>query len=601
MKTAGNSSLRIYSFADRSRARTEEKPAMISSRARRMRLVAVGIILLMAACGIVSRLYSLQIGDTSRWRAWATRQHFTEVELASERGPIFDRNKRMLAISVPAGSVYAHPSQINDKAGVAKKLAEVLGISARDALKRISSEKPFVWIERQIPRKDAERVAKLNLPGVGYFLESKRFYPYNRAASALVGKVGLDGVGLSGIEQRYESRLRGEESRARASRDALGNLIHVNGAEEFTLPKGDSLQLTIDATLQMIADEEVEAARIGTNAKHAMAVMIDSDSGEILVMSQSPGLNFNVDAVSSKEALKNLIVETTFEPGSVLKPIVAAFALDEGVVRASDIINCEHGRLPFGGHLIKDVHPSDSISFHDVVVRSSNIGMAKIGMRLGRARLYPGLRRFGFGQLVGLGLPGESGGILRSADSWAAVDVATHSFGQGIAVTPLQVVRAMAAIANGGVLPELHLLSEEKGGGTRVISNQSAAAVQEMLYGVVEDDHGTGGKAVIPGVRVAGKTGTAQKARRDGRGYQPGAYVASFVGFVDASPLGLKKNLTLMVIVDEPHTNSIYGGTLAGPVFQRIMQRSLQFLMSGSGEGAPKNFEGSSKFTEQLA
>jgi cell division protein FtsI (penicillin-binding protein 3) len=274
-----------------------------------------------------------------------------------------------------------------------------------------------------------------------------------------------------------------------------------------------------------------------------------------------------------------------------MKPMVAAAAVDAGVVRANELINCENGRFPFSKHTIKDVHPSGIIPFHDVVVRSSNIGMTKVGIRMGSERLYSYLRRFGFGQSSDLGLPGESAGILRPEPAWSKVDVATHSFGQGVAVTPLQVVRAVAAISNGGILPELSVVIDEGGipEGRRIISDKAADAAREMMYGVVEDKHGTGAKAAIPGIRVGGKTGTAQKASPNGRGYQAGSYVASFVGFADGAPLGVGRNLTTMVIIDEPKAKSIYGGTLAAPVFQRVMDRSFRFLSTKSELGVGRN------------
>jgi cell division protein FtsI (penicillin-binding protein 3) len=249
-------------------------------------------------------------------------------------------------------------------------------------------------------------------------------------------------------------------------------------------------------------------------------------------------------------------------------------------VSPGEIIDCESGRYPVGRHTIKDVHPYSLLTFRDVIIRSSNIGMTKIGMRLGKERLYSYLREFGFGQPSNLGLPGETSGIFRGVDSWATVDIATHSFGQGIAVTPLQMARAYAALVNGGSLPVLHVIDNGELPKRQVISTANAAKVRDMLVGVVEDEHGTGKNAAIKGVQIGGKTGTAQKARANGRGYQAGAYVASFIGFANSADLDLQEPLVLMVMIDEPRTNSIYGGTLAAPVFRKIMQRSLEHLMA---------------------
>jgi len=563
-------------------------------RQRPARLWMLGALSMVWVAGLVWRLYSLQIADFETWQDWAVRQHVSELQIASERGPVLDRNGKPLAVSVPAESVYVRPKQVVDRHKTARELAHMLDMKIFDVAQRLQAKQPFVWIKRQIPRFQAEKLAQLSLPGVGTVLESRRFYPYNQASSALIGKVGIDGTGLSGIESLFEKRLHVDHVKTRVTRDAFGKITQFvsDGAETpFSLPKGAPLQMTIDADLQIIMDEELEQGRKTANAKQAMAVMIDSDTGEIVALSQSPSYNFNLASKGSKNELRNLLVEAVFEPGSVMKPIVAAAAFDAGVVSIKEMIDCENGRYPFSTHTIKDVHPSGVITFRDVVVRSSNIGMTKVGIRMGSERLYSYLHKFGFGESTRLGLAGESGGILRSVGSWSKVDVATHSFGQGVAVTPLQVVRAVAAIANGGVLPQLSVVMDNQGipQGERIISEKASELARDMMYGVVEDEHGTGGNAKIEGIRVGGKTGTAQKAAEHGRGYQSGAYVASFVGFADGTPMGIRRNLTAMVIMDEPHGKSIYGGTLAAPVFQRMVERSFKFLATRYELGAGKD------------
>lgn len=557
--------------------------SVVSAKGRKMRITGLFILCLFWAFALMTRLYVLQVVDGQKWQEWALKQHFTDIELASERGPIFDRNENLLAVSVPAGSVYARPKGITDKKLVAGQLSELLGMDKKLVLAKLNESKPFVWIQRQLPRQTAEKVQTLGHKGVGFMLESKRLYPFNSAASTLVGKVGVDGNGLSGIEKIFERQLHEKNRKAKVVRDAFGKNIQITevSTEKFELPKGSAVRLTIDSDIQQIMDEETEAGQSNANAKAVTAIMVDAQTGEVLGMSQSDSPNFNLSHGTDPKELKNIVVEQVFEPGSIFKPLVAAAAIDAGVVRATDIINCENGRFPFMKHVIKDVHPSASIPFFDVVVRSSNIGMTKVGIRLGKDKLYESIRRFGFGESTGLGLPGESGGILRPVSQWSGVDVGTHSFGQGVAVTPLQVVRAVAAIANGGKLPKLKLHYDGEGlESEQIIGAKAADIAKEMMYGVVEDEHGTGGKAEIEGVRVGGKTGTAQKARKDGRGYDPGMYVASFVGFADASAIGITKTLTLIVSVDEPHAGTIYGGTLAAPVFKRIMQRSLHMLMT---------------------
>jgi cell division protein FtsI (penicillin-binding protein 3) len=567
-----------------------QRPAAASiamANQRPMRLRIIGFFALAWTGLLLSRMWSLQVSDFETWQDWAIKQHVAEVEIAAERGPVLDRNGKLLAVSVPAESVYVRPKQIKDKELVARELANLLEMKPATVREKISTSQPFVWIKRQVPRYQAEKVASLQISGVGTVLESRRFYPYNQAASALIGKVGVDGKGLSGIESLYEKKLHMDHLKTRGTRDAFGKVIQVQqlGDEgSFEVPKGDALQLTIDADLQLIMDEELEVGRKAANAKQAMAVMIDSETGEIIALSQSPSYNFNNPATDSKNALRNLLVEAVFEPGSTMKPIVAAAAIDAGVVTPSELINCENGRFKYSTHTVKDVHPSGTVSFYDVVVRSSNIGMTKVGLRLGPDRLYQYLKRFGFGTDSKLGLAGESAGILRNVSGWAKIDVATHSFGQGVAVTPLQVVRATAALANGGVLPTLSVVMNEQGvaSGQRVVSEKAAIAARDMMYGVVEDEHGTGSNAKIEGLRVGGKTGTAQKASPKGRGYMAGSYVASFVGFAEGTPLGVPRNITTMVIIDEPKAKSIYGGTLAAPVFKKVMERSFKFMATKS-------------------
>lgn len=574
-----------FDFARRSAASPAESTSALD---RRRRLKGITLVGFAWALVIVARLFSLQIADFERWQDWAVKEHFKEVVVASERGPILDRNGKILAVSVPAESVYLRPRQVKDGANVAKELSQVLEVPAAEINKKLSSASPFVWVRRQVPRALADKVRDLNLAGVGSLMETRRYYPYNEAASALIGKVSIDGTGLSGIEARYEEYLHTEGLKTRVVRDALGKTIHKDTASEFRLPKGGALKLTLDAAIQMIMEEELAAGRSAAKAGAAMAVMVDADTGEILGLSQAPSLNFNQQLEgNTKGALRNMVLETVFEPGSVMKPIVTAGALDAGVTSPAEIFNCEGGRYGVGKHTIKDVHPYGMLSVFDIVVRSSNIGMTKIGMRLGKERLYRHLRDFGFGTDSGLGLPGETRGILRDPSQWALVDVATHSFGQGVAVTPLQMVRAVSALANGGRLPDLRLVDDGRDfSSRRVLSEKTAQKVREMMLGVVSDEHGTGSKAAVAGVPIGGKTGTAQKVRDGGRGYAPGEYIASFVGFADGTPIGVPRTLTLMVVIDEPRAKSIYGGTLAAPVFQRIIQRTLHLLLTRNGSSS---------------
>lgn len=560
---------------------------------KRRRLIALMSVLLLWTGITVSRLYSLQISDFVTWQQWALRQHSTEINITSERGTILDRNGKFLAVSVPAASVYVRPWQVKNGKDVERELSRHLEIQPERIRQSLSKEKPFVWVKRQIPRIKAAQIEGAKLEGVGYVMESRRFYPYNHAASVLIGKVGVDGSGLSGFEQLYDTHLRGQEVKARLTRDAFGKMIYSTPEEnaEFRLPKGGSLSLTLDVDIQVIVDEELEGGRRRAKARGAMAVLVDADTGEILALSQAPLVNFNGAQALDPGQLKNRVSETVFEPGSVLKPFVLAGALEDGVVSPNETIECEHGSFRVGRHIINDVHPYDELALRDVIVRSSNIGMAKIGMRMGKDNVHRSLLRFGFGKPTDLGIPGETQGLLRDTDAWAAIDAATHAYGQGVAVTPLQLARAVSAIANGGVLNPLRLIRQPVGSdeGVRVISAQTAQRIRDMLLGVVADEHGTGHAAAVPGVLVGGKTGTAQMARHDERGYQEGAYMSSFVGFVDGAALGLRKTLSLVIVVEEPHGKSYYGGAVAAPIFKRIAQRTLHLLATKSNLGFHKD------------
>lgn len=554
----------------------------LTPRERSKRLMFLASVVCSWAGALIVNLYLLQIVWVDEWKDRAVKQHSVELTLASERGPILDRNSKLLAVSVPAGSIYAHPRQIKDKKQVAQQLAAVLEIPKGEVYAKLNTTQKFVWIERQVERAKAKKVRELKIPGVDFYNESRRFYPYNHAASPVLGKVGVDGVGLSGVERAFERLLNGGEISTKVIRDGHGNMIHEvsNEGDSFALPKGHPLKLTLDAAIQMIMEEELDRGMRSAQSKAAMGVLVDTETGEILAMSQAPSVNLNTARISSGGIPKNKVVETVFEPGSILKPIVAAAAIEAKVVGTKELVHCEHGKYKFGSHTIKDDHPEDLITFHDVVVRSSNIGMTKVGDRLGKERLYESLRNFGFGQVSRLGLLGETKGILRPVGSWAKVDVATHSYGHGIAVTPLQIVRAIGAIVNDGKMVPLTLVQrEEQDSGTQVISKATAEKIRQMLVGVVTDEKGTGRSAAISGVVVGGKTGTARKPNPQRRGYIPGAYFSSFVGFADASSIGVKQKLALIVTIDQPSPKvSIYGGTVAAPVFKRIMQRTLHLL-----------------------
>jgi cell division protein FtsI (penicillin-binding protein 3) len=559
----------------------------ITPKSRRKRIRALFLVLSLWVVVLVFRLYSIQISSFSVWQEWALKQHFTEIKIASERASIIDRFGRKLAKSIPVKSVYLRPSQIKKKENVVKVLARELNFPPKKIYSLLKTPKPFIWLKRQVPLVQIRNLEQLKLSGVGFISESKRAYPYNDAGSILLGKVSIDGNGLSGLEKVYDSRLKASEYLASVTRDGLGNRINVTDKAETKNNQSlqANLKLTIDGELQTIMHDELELGRKENKAKSVTAIMVEGNSGEVLAMGQSPSLNLNDAKIKSEKDLINLAVESSFEPGSVLKPIVAALAIDSGVVDEEDVLDCEHGRRKFAGYFIKDTHPLDLVTFRQVMVRSSNIGMSKVAERLGKERLFYGLKSFGFGERTNIGLPAEASGIFRGLASWADIDLATHSYGQGISVTPLQIVRAISAIANGGNLVPLRIVANASQVAPssvrlpqRVISEVTAEKIKSLMEAVVAEKEGTGKNASLENIRVAGKTGTAEKAVSGVRGYAHGKYVSSFVGFVESYKIGLPYTLVLYVIVDEPNGKSTYGGTVAAPIFKRILTKSLAYL-----------------------
>ena len=578
------------------------------------RIGALSSVISCAALLVVGRLYALQGSEFSKWRGIAEKQHKASVRVQGARGTVIDAMGRSLAVSVKAVSVGVHPSEVTDAPRVVDALSRILGRSAEEIKAKLAEKKPFVWLARGLPVSLAAELKPLKLDGVSMVQEFRRYYPQGGIAGPVLGRVSRDGDGLSGVERQFESVLKADDMRLPMRRDARGRLLNVTaplGAGEVTggllregsknasgrealiraahdlspvvREEGGVVAISLDSVVQGIVEEEFNRGEKESQAKRVFGMVMDAESGEVLSIAQSSSFNPNrFDKVDPVE-LRSAVLQDSFEPGSTLKPIVAALALDAGKVSATENINCENGRYQIGKHTIRDVHPSGVLSFGDVLVRSSNICMAKMGMRMGRSGLYAALRDFGFGAATDIELQGEAKGILRNVAQWSEIDQATHSFGQGISVTTLQLVQAYAALANGGLLVHPTLRKPNPNGrreARRVLSSASAKTVAEILTGVTEGEHGTGKNAAIAGVKVHGKTGTAQKARENGRGYDPDKILASFVGFVNAEEIGLSRKLVMLVAVDEPGVMPRWGGAVAAPVFKRAMSRILTHLLT---------------------
>lgn len=548
----------------------------------RLALSALFFFLLFLAVGL--RAFQLQVLEGEKLRRLGERQHRKEWILQPKRGTISDRAGEPLALSLEAQSVYARPRRLEEPAAVARILARILGLDTGELERKLMTDKPFVWLKRQITPKEAERIKALDVEGVGMSEEPRRYYPQGQLAGQVVGFVGRDSQGLEGLEHRYDRYLRGESSSSVIERDALGRRVLVQGVQEIQIPPGADIHLTVDTSIQHLAEKELEAAVRKFHAKAGIAVVVEPFTGEVLALANFPFFNPNSFVGQSSEAWRNRSVTDSFEPGSTFKTILAAAALEEGVIGKEDLVYCEFGQYTYGGKIIHDHEGHGWLPFYKVIQYSSNIGAAKVADRLKKDRFYRYIKKFGFGELSGIDMPGEVTGVVRAVDTWAPIDLATHSFGQGIAATPIQLVMAYATIANGGFLMRPFvvrrvvgpdgkvLVANQPNVVRRVISENTARLLASILKGVASEG-GTGVMAGVDGFEVAGKTGTAQKPDLVRGGYAAKKRVASFIGFVPADD----PRLVLLVLVDEPEVN-VYGGVVAAPVFRNIASGTLRHL-----------------------
>ena len=555
----------------------------------RVRIKMVSVLFSLAFVAVLVQVFSLQVVQHEQLIKIAERQHQHSVPLTPARGGIYDRSGASLAVSLEMDSLYAEPRRIRNPAEIAVALAPLLGISRQELHRKLASDRVFVWVERQINPETANRIRQMRLTGIGFAKESKRYYPNFEVASHVLGFTGLDPEGLEGLERRYDSLILGKGGYLMTERDALGRDVSVKSTVLTDAAPGKNLILTLDKNIQYTAEKALAKAVQSSGAKSGMVVVAEPHTGKILAMANYPTFNPNAYSRYQSFNLRNRSATDSFEPGSTFKIFLLAAALEEKAVSPQDGINCENGRYSFGGRIIRDDHAKGRISVAEVLKYSSNIGSAKIGLKLGDDRLHHYLTSFGFGQKTGIDLPGESGGSLRPINRWYGSDLATISFGQGVSVSALQLVAATSAVANGGLLMKPYLverITDNNGQEIqtikpqvvrRVISSTTAATVTRILEGVVAAG-GTGTNAAIEGIKVAGKTGTAQKVDPQGKGYSSSKRTASFVGFVPSD----KPLMTILVVIDEPRT-SPYGGVVAAPVFREVAANTLCYMKATSG------------------
>ena len=548
------------------------------------RLIIVSALFFLVVAALIVRLASLQILQHETLLAKSEKQYVGTVETQFGRGVIYDRNLNELAQNIEVESVYANPSEILNRKAAARVLSKTLNLDRNKVYKKISSKRDFVWIKR---KGDLEGIAKLkeaDLQGIGFLPEQKRFYPKRELAANVLGFVGVDNQGLAGVEHAHQSRLKGTTIRRVTERDAKGRSIQPPESLRDSSRKSFDLVLTLDEVIQFTAEYHLKKQVERFKADSGMAVVMDPRTGEIYAMANVPQFNPNNYRAFSQHIWKNNIVAGSYEPGSIFKPIVAAAALDKGLARPHDIYFCENGKLKIGKANIGEAsdHKFGWMTMSDIIAKSSNIGAIKIAQQVGKKPFYEYIRKFGFGEKSGLSLPGESAGQLKDQKSWSNLSLASISFGHEIAVTPIQMVTAMSAIANGGMLMEPHIIKTlikdgevvEKFGPRkirRVISQKTSMQMVEILKSVVKN--GTGKKAALDGFDVAGKTGTAQKYNMETRSYSSTEFISSFIGFVPAD----SPRLVILVMIDNPK-GLHWGSVVSAPVFQKIAKKALRYL-----------------------
>jgi cell division protein FtsI (penicillin-binding protein 3) len=548
----------------------------------RRRIVSIFLLLLLSLGGVAAKLFFLQIQQRDRLAERATKQYQRRLPIVSRRGTIYDRAGRELAVSLKVPSVFAQPAAVEDPAATAKALAPILEQPARDILARLTADKPFVWIQRQMDPAKAEAITDLNLKGIGLYPESRRYYPRQELAAHVLGMMGVDDRGLEGLEHQYDDLLGGQPRFVAAQQDALGRVIFRQEEPERRAPVFD-LTLTIDEVIQYIAERELQRAVERSRAKAGTAIVMDPWTGEILALANQPTYDPNNYQKSGAAARRDRAITDAFEPGSVFKVILAAGALEEGVIRPGDRFFGENGAIEVSGVTIRDHEKYGWLTVREILTHSSNVGAIKIGQKLGKSLYYHYISSFGFGSLTGLDLPGETPGLMRRPKSWSALSLSVLCLGQEISVTPMQIATAFSAVANGGNLVRPHVvhaltaqdgpLSREVDPGVirRVISPETAQTLLEMLRGVVDD--GTGKEAALEEYTVAGKTGTGQKMDPATGRYSHQKIVASFVGAVPAE----SPRLVILVLIDEPEALR-WGGSIAAPTFREIARDALQYL-----------------------
>ncbi len=554
--------------------------------AARTRAYAAGLVVTLGLVGVGYKAWALQVDDGDHYRAIAARQHALRLDIPAPRGDVVDAHGRPLAVSADADSVWANPREVRDVAATAEKLAKLIDGDASVLEGKLAGNRRFVWVDRHVAPDVAEAVRKAKLPGIEVAREPRRWYPGKSIAGPVIGRADIDGNGLDGIELAMNDVLTGNKSSVTALRDARGRKMLAGGLGR--IEAGNSVHLTLDRSIQAIADEALLETITTNKAKNGVVVVVDVPTGEVLAMASYPTYDPNT---GGDHGARNRPVTDVYEAGSVMKVFTVAAALEEGLVKPETGFAIGSA-FKVGPKMIRDTHPVPYLSTSDIIKVSSNIGATKIAMRLGRERMYDYLKRFGFGAKSGIELPGEQPGMLRDGSRWREIELATISFGYGLTITPLQLAAALAALGNGGVYnpPRIvdrivdadgNVLRTTPSEPRQMVKPKVASQMLSILASVFDKGDGTphslSGTAAsidVPGFRCGGKTGTAHKYDPALRGYSPNRYLSSFAGL---APIG-NPRLAIVVMIDEPSGGAYYGGKVAGPVFAKVASESLRYL-----------------------
>ena len=553
-------------------------------RRLRFRLFLVAGGLLFGFLLLIARSLQIQFFQWEGWASVANKQVRRDFRVEPRRGDIFDRNGQELAASIEVESLAANPRLIEDPAATAQQLASVIEIPAASLEEKLSRHRSFVWLKHYLSPKQAEAVRVLKARGIHFVKEHRRYYPNLELAGHVLGFVGRDHIGLEGLEVAQDLALRGHSGTHPGAKDARGQIIYTHGLPAESGPYGYSLRLTLDKRIQYIAERELQKTVSTYEAKSGITVVIEPRSGEILAMAVSPTFNPNNFISYDPSAWRNRAVTDAFEPGSTFKIFLAAAALEEGLVHPDDLFYCEQGKYEVLNHTVHDLKEFGWLSLAQILRFSSNIGAAKVAEKMGASRLHHHMRAFGFGASTGLGLPGETPGLVRPPEEWSPVDLAAASFGQSVSVSAVQLAMALGAVANDGLLMQPLLIKEvlnahglvvrsNKSRVVRRVISTSTAQLLKVLLADVLKPGGTGARAALSQYQAAGKTGTAQNSNHQGGGYADDRYTASFVGFAPVAD----PRILVVVIINEPK-KGFYGGIVAAPAFRRITQRSLHAL-----------------------